>query len=914
MQRLIIWTGALFIASMIQGVSAHSEHDKPRYVSQSGKDVGYCENALRPCKSIAYAVQHANKGDRVLVAGGQYQIKSTEELFYLKSEIVPILAGFNRFDHFQSQSPDINQTFLLGIPTEMAPSLREKGFKIIDDGKSQQSSEELSHKMAAFSALSESQSDVTCSGGAAGSFPCLNVDLVAHMPLSSFSSSPSAANDIWGHIDLNTGREYAILGLRNGAAIVDVSRPTVPVEVGTITGSSTTWRDIKVYQFFDDVSNRWKAYAYVTIDGASDGVTIIDLNNLPDSVSLLERNTSVGNAHNVYISNVDHSLNIKLENTEPQLQLIGSNQFSGSFHSYSLDDPTTISVVSNQSGFNGYTHDGASVTIDDSRKDSDCFNAGPNCTVFVDFNVNEMVLWDVTQPDDTQMLSQIGYSDVSASNQYIHSGWVTEDKRFVLLHDEFDEFRGGLNSTVRIFQIDDLRNPVQVGQWTGPTRAIDHNGFVRGNRYYMSNYERGLTVLDITDPANPFQRGYFDTFPSSDSSSFNGAWGVYPYLPSGLILVSDINSGLYILRDNTQANPQGVISFDSDEQSVDGGSELTVSVSRTDAANSATSATVHFEVLSGSAIGGSDFTATNSTLSWSGSETGSKTFSITIADDPSGNEIDETFYIRLYDPTSGASLTEPAYQTVTINGAPNAGVVEFMTNELTTPENAGSITLEVNRVGGSSGAASVDYQLVAGTASAGADYETTTGTLNWDDGELSTKSFTVNIIDDSDLESDETFSVQLSSASGATLGGQTEFAITISDNESNSAPSVALAEDFQVNTGQSVTLTSTVSDPEDDPLIYLWQQTAGTSVTISNADQSQASFVAPSTAEALTFSLTVTDDKGAESSDEVQVSVIAPVVIDPEPEPEPRSNSGSGSMGAMLLMLAVLARRRRSLR
>ena len=92
-----------------------------------------------------------------------------------------------------------------------------------------------------------------------------------------------------------------------------------------------------------------------------------------------------------------------------------------------------------------------------------------------------------------------------------------------------------------------------AGSFTGTTQAIDHNGFTLGDKYFMSNYRRGLTILDVEDPTTPLEIGYFDTLPApiANSANFDGAWGVHPYLPSGNILVSDINNGLFVLQDNS---------------------------------------------------------------------------------------------------------------------------------------------------------------------------------------------------------------------------------------------------------------------------------------------------------------------------------------------------------------------------
>ena len=904
------------IAAMLNSplALAHSEHDKARFVAESGSDTGKCDQVLRPCKTIAYTVQQANKGDKILVSAGQYSVNSSEELFYLKSALVPILGGYNRFDHFQSQSPDTNITELKNIPLDMAEPLRQQGFIILADGKSlfannSPEGKALKNKLDSYTTLSKRQVSLNCVDGAAGSFACNNIDLLAHIPLNEFSSKPNTANDIWGHVDLNTGDEYALIGLRNGVAVVNVTDPENPLEVGTIAGLNASWRDIKVYQYFDSNINAWQAYAYATTDGVSDNVTIISLNQLPNSVSLVEKNKVVTQAHNVYISNVDHTLNIALPGLTPSLQLIGSNRLGGAFHSYSLVTPATLTALPDNYFGSGYTHDGASINITDNRKNSQCITQGDSCTVFIDFNEKEMQLWDITDASATALLGKGEYNDVAKIHQYIHSGWGTEDKQHIFLHDEFDEKDGGLNSTVRVFSIADLTNPTQVGQWTGPTRAIDHNGFVRGNRYYMSNYERGLTVLDITDPANPFEVGFFDTYTPSNNPGFNGAWGAYPFLPSGNILVSDIGSGLYILKDRTRESSQGKIAFTNKTINTNQGETLAVNVQRSNASSPDQAVSVNYQLLPGSAEENSDYTPVAGTLTWQANDIADKTINLAIASDPTGEEFQENFFIRLSQPSNSATLGNVSYLTVNIDGLIDSGSLTFTASETTVAENQGNLNISLTRQGSAAGDVAVSYLLSSGSAIIGEDVESASGTVSWADGDTTEKNIEIIIIDDNDSEANESFTIDLSPVAGSNLGAITQHTVTISDDDSNTAPTITLSENSEVNTGATVRVSATVTDNENDPLTYLWQQTAGTGINLTNADTLTASFVAPATAGNITLSFTATDFKGLSTSETITLTIVAaPIAITP---PADKKSSGSGSIAfALLLILTILMRKR----
>ena len=879
---------------------AHSEHDKSRFVATQGVDKDRCDNVLRPCRSIAYAVSQANKGDKVLVGSGEFTITSSEELFYLKSALVPVYGGYNRFDHYQSQSPQSNVTTLNNIPMDMVDELRNNGFRIIADGKAFAKDKELKEKFESYQQLSKSQANETCVNGKADIFDCNNIDLLAHFPLTQMSSSPSAGSDIWGHVDLNTGNEFAIMGVINGVIVFNVSNPTSPVEVGTISGVSSSWRDVKVYQYFDESINLWQAYAYATTEGNNGGVTIIDLNNLPNSVSLVEKNNVVSTAHNVYITNVDHTLNIELPNQEATLQLIGANSKGGAFQNYSLVNPKTlVNVTSNNSG-SGYTHDGASLTIEDQRSVNDCGLTSGSCTVFIDFNEKEMKLWNITDPNNSTQLGLAEYDDVDKSNQYVHSGWGTEDKQFILLHDEYDEYRGGLNTTVRIFSIEDLNNPIQVGQWTGSTRAIDHNGFVRGNRYYMSNYERGLTVLNITDPSKPTEVAFFDTYTPSNSASFNGAWGVYPFLPSGNILVSDINSGLYVLKDNAKESSKGMFSFTSNTTDTEQGTTLSLSVQR-NGTDLAQSASVSYQVIQGSAKQDTDFLLGNNTLTWQVNDNAEKLISIQIADDITNTEFSESFFIRLYNPTNGATLGVNHFNTINIGGQVDNGTGTFELSQETIAENIGELSVNVNRMGSTTGNITFQYQLTSGQAIIGSDIEEASGQISWADGKNDTKQILLSVIDDTDDEENETFTLSLSSVNDSRLGSNPKITFIIADDDNNTAPVIILGESFEVNTNQTISLTAQASDIDNDSMTFIWEQTAGSSVTLTNASTLSVNFTAPNSADSLTFKFTATDFRGASTVQSITVSVVAPAIGEPIAEkiaetPDKSENSSGGSI------------------
>ncbi|MFN6263791.1 MAG: choice-of-anchor B family protein, partial [Chromatiaceae bacterium] len=397
------------LASLLFSAAAfsHAEHDRARFVSPTGKDAGRCDSPVRACQTISYAVQQASKGDRVLVAEGRYAIQDADDLFYLTSKLVPVLGGYNKFDHFLDQAPGINSTILTGVPEAYIGQLQLQGFVVVNDGFSQRfaDSAALEHTQQQ---LQQSQGPTPCVDGKAGIYPCKNIDLVSHVALADISLKPGAANDIWGHTDLNTGTEYAIIGLNNGTAVFSLADPAAPKEIGAIAGSRTSWRDIKVLQFYDNSLARWRAYAYVSSEG-SDNIQILDLNQLPGSVRLIAADKAVTSAHNVYISHVDYTTNTALDGLEPTLHIVGQEAVGGAFTTYGLKNPEALTpyFLNGSSVRADYTHDAASMVVDDNRAQQGCQRN--SCTVLMDFNEQSVRLWDITTLTGAGALADLTY-------------------------------------------------------------------------------------------------------------------------------------------------------------------------------------------------------------------------------------------------------------------------------------------------------------------------------------------------------------------------------------------------------------------------------------------------------------------------------------------------------------------------
>jgi choice-of-anchor B domain-containing protein len=366
-----------------------------------------------------------------------------------------------------------------------------------------------------------------CKNGMAGIYPCNGYDLMGHISIEELGGAGAQGNDSWGWTDPATGKEYAIVCTSTGTAFVDISDTQNLSIIGFLPTATvnSSWRDIKVYQ----------NYAFIVSDNASDyGMQVFDLTRLRDTQNIPKSFTE-----DAHYSGFGSSHNVVINEDSGYSYVVGTDTFNGGPHFVNIQNPNN---PIGEGGFSdsGYSHDAQVVTYNGPDTDY----AGHE--IYVGSHEESVVIADITDKLNPVLISSIAYSNIG----YTHQGWFTEDLKYFIAGDEGDEISYGLNSRTLVFDFTDLDNPLLHLTYEGPSRAIDHNGYIKGNMFYLANYSAGVRFIDISgiENGNLMEVGYFDTFPAHDNTSFHGAWNVYPYFESGNIIISDIEGGLFIIK------------------------------------------------------------------------------------------------------------------------------------------------------------------------------------------------------------------------------------------------------------------------------------------------------------------------------------------------------------------------------
>jgi choice-of-anchor B domain-containing protein len=372
-------------------------------------------------------------------------------------------------------------------------------------------------------------------------FPAVNVTLMSWLPLETFDPVLTKAMDCWGYVS-PSGREYALIGLSHATGIVEVTNPGDAQIVEIIYGVDNGWRDIKIFEH----------YAYVVTENNESGIQVLDLSEIDDgTVTLVNTVFSGGRAdsHNVAI------------NTESgYLYRSGGGSLGVRIHDLNADpvDPPFVAEWSER-----YSHDLQAVTMHEGPYAGRelVFTCGGYNTGHVETGLD--ILY-VTDKENITQVSRLLYPN----GDYSHQGWLSHDRRYFYLNDEHDEDALGIVTTTHVIDVSDLEHPFEATTFSSGSTSIDHNLYTRGTLIFEANYRSGLRVFDATDPLDPQQIAHFDTYPDDDEAAYNGLWSNYPYLPSGTVIGSDKEKGLFVWRLDIDlgvigdVNGDGLVGFD----------------------------------------------------------------------------------------------------------------------------------------------------------------------------------------------------------------------------------------------------------------------------------------------------------------------------------------------------------------
>jgi choice-of-anchor B domain-containing protein len=369
---------------------------------------------------------------------------------------------------------------------------------------------------------------VPCENGMAGIYPCQGYNLLSRVTLEEFNSQ--TGNDNWGWTDPETGIEYVLNGLDDGVGFVSIEDPVNPVYLGKLPTATdpSPWRDVKVYN----------NHAFIVSEAQNHGLQVFDLTRLRGLTEVQSFTedavlNDLGNAHNIAI-NEDTGF----------AYVVGSQLYNGGPVFININDPKNPSVTG---GFEAasYTHDAQIVVY----QGPDLNYTGKELLFASNSDGganNKVVILDVTDKENPEWIQSITYEN----GGYTHQGYLSEDQRYFLLGDELDELNFGSPTSTKIFDLSDLSNPKLHLNYFAGVNAIDHNGYTKGDQFFIASYTAGLRVLDISgiDEKKVEEMGYFDTYPVNNNAAFAGAWNVYPYFESGVIAINDINSGLFLVK------------------------------------------------------------------------------------------------------------------------------------------------------------------------------------------------------------------------------------------------------------------------------------------------------------------------------------------------------------------------------
>lgn len=326
----------------------------------------------------------------------------------------------------------------------------------------------------------------------------------------------NAFNEAWG-IAVN-GHEYAIIGSTAGTHFIDITDPSTPFEryrfPGAFNGEGVIHRD------YDD----YNCMLYAVCDEGNSSLQIIDFSNLPDTAFIVyDSREFMTRVHNIYLDIPKARLYTCAESGIAGFKALGL---------YDLSNPSKPKFVGHYNRFGDIT---ASHVHDAFAR---------NDTVYLNCGNDGFAIMDFSDASDPKAIFTAKPNEYPASG-YNHSGWLTPDGKTYVMADE----NHGL--PLKVYDLSDITNSKVVSLLYAnkdSAVAIPHNPLVSCDYAYVSYYYDGLQVYNIKNPKEPKLEYYYPTSILPNNRNYKGSWGNYPYLPSGNIVVADMQNGLFVLE------------------------------------------------------------------------------------------------------------------------------------------------------------------------------------------------------------------------------------------------------------------------------------------------------------------------------------------------------------------------------
>lgn len=312
------------------------------------------------------------------------------------------------------------------------------------------------------------------------------------------SYAPRQLAGCWHHVD-QSGGEWALVGTSGGLSIVDLKNPAQPVQRFEIPSEASNWREVKT----------WAGFAYFSSEAPLSGITIVNLNYLPDSIQW-----KVWRGDGFFANKVEECHT--LQAVDGYLYLCGGKTITEGVVIANLVDPWNPHIVSKYAA--NYVHD--------------AFIRG-NTLWTSEIKMGQFGVVDITNKSNPVLITT-----QPTPGAYNHNSGLSDDSKTLFTTDEV------VSGPLGAFDVSDLNDIKLLDTYLPskkPTGEVHNVRVMPGDFLICPSYDGQLTIVDGSQPDNLIEIAH-------DSLGVSLVWDADPYLPSGIVLATAKKEGLFVYK------------------------------------------------------------------------------------------------------------------------------------------------------------------------------------------------------------------------------------------------------------------------------------------------------------------------------------------------------------------------------